>query len=202
MESEKNSEALAKDYCWRSALKSAISKNRRDAHNRYLQLATVRPDGSPAVRSLVFRGFDADSATLAMITDLRSQKVAEIATRAKGEVCWYFTHTREQFRLAGTLTLTGEGDEDQHARQALWSSLSDAARSQFYWPAPRLPLDDETPVDERGLTFKVENPPAVFLALHLGVLAVDHLRLRGQPQSRWISKLDASENWVNEPVNP
>ncbi|MEO0438906.1 MAG: pyridoxamine 5'-phosphate oxidase family protein [Pseudomonadota bacterium] len=120
MKSREKSEALGREYCWRAALKLAVSKNRRDAHNRYLQLATVRSDGSPAVRSLVFRGFDEATATLAMITDLRSQKVAEISTSDQGEVCWYFTHTREQFRLSGRLTLIGAESEDQPARRALW----------------------------------------------------------------------------------
>ena len=42
---------------WLGHLKRAVSKNKRDAHNRYFQLATMGQDGHPRVRTLVFVGF-------------------------------------------------------------------------------------------------------------------------------------------------
>ena len=118
-------------YDWQSALKEALRKNKRDAHNRYLQLATVREDGSPANRTVVFRGFTENSSQLCMVTDLRSEKLAEIALQPMGEACWYFTNTREQFRLRGELTADGASDSVQ--RRATWGNLSDAAKAQFFW---------------------------------------------------------------------
>ena len=38
---------------WREQLKRAIRENRRDAHNRYLQFATLGLDGKPRVRMVV-----------------------------------------------------------------------------------------------------------------------------------------------------
>ena len=118
-------------YDWQSALKEALRKNKRDAHNRYLQLATVREDGSPANRTVVFRGFTENSSQLCMVTDLRSEKLAEIALQPMGEACWYFTNTREQFRLRGELTADGASDSVQRRATLLpTQSISHRARSR------------------------------------------------------------------------
>ncbi|KAJ1549815.1 hypothetical protein HK405_002211, partial [Cladochytrium tenue] len=80
----------------------------------FLQLATVRPDGTPSNRTIVFRGFWDPAPTtgprfdslLEFVTDARSQKCGDIATTDGGilaEACWYFPATREQFRLSGRL---------------------------------------------------------------------------------------------------
>jgi len=193
-------------YCWRAALKSALRRNRRDAHNRYLQLATVRADGTPAVRTLVFRGFDADPARLHMVTDARSAKVDEIRCAAPGELCWYFTHTREQFRLQGTLSLAGPGaDADARSLRAdLWRALSDKARGPFYGPPPGEAMDGGA--DPGGATYAGgavgDGPPATFLGLTLNVMFVDHLRLRGDPQLRWQSRRDVGAGWWSRCVTP
>jgi pyridoxamine 5'-phosphate oxidase len=42
---------------WRSPLSRALYRNRNLPYCRYLQLATVRPNGQPANRTVVFRGF-------------------------------------------------------------------------------------------------------------------------------------------------
>jgi pyridoxamine 5'-phosphate oxidase len=93
---------------WRSILSAALNRNRNQPHSRYFQLATVQTDGYPANRTVVFRGFFADTNQLKIITDKRSQKIDQLNHQAWGEVCWYFTGTREQFRLAGKLTLVDE----------------------------------------------------------------------------------------------
>jgi PPOX class probable FMN-dependent enzyme len=183
-------------YCWRDALKTALKRNRREAHNRYLQLATVRADGTPAVRSLVFRGFDEGTASLYMVTDARSAKVDEIHHAASGELCWYFTHTREQFRLRGTLSLAGPGSDASSLREDLWRALSDRAREQFYWPPPG-EAHGGAAVGKAG-----DGMPGSFMVLTLRVLAVDHLSLRGDAQKRWRSRRDTSGDWNSERVNP
>ena len=185
-------------YLWSVALRRAIRRNRQDAHNRYLQLATVRRDGSPAVRSLVFRDFCDAAMQLRMVTDRRSSKADEIVANAAGEISWYFTRSREQFRLRGTLALTGAGDADQRARLALWESLSDRAREQFFWPHPGVALGTGPSEASPGNT----GPPDDFLLLTLSVTAVDHLTLRGDPQSRVLSTRDEQGGWSSRRVNP
>ena len=185
-------------YLWSVALKRAIRRNRQDAHNRYLQLATVRRDGSPAVRSLVFREFCDATMQLRMVTDRRSGKVDEIAASPAGEVSWYFTRSREQFRLHGRLALTGAADADQAIRLALWKSLSEKAREQFFWPQPGDALDTSPP----AAFPESDEPPDDFLLLALTVTGVDHLTLRGDPQSRVLSQRDERGVWSSRPVNP
>jgi hypothetical protein len=40
---------------WRSLLQRSIAQNSNLPHAKYMQLATTRPDGKPAVRTVVFR---------------------------------------------------------------------------------------------------------------------------------------------------
>ncbi|MEL7046085.1 MAG: pyridoxamine 5'-phosphate oxidase family protein [Pseudomonadota bacterium] len=187
-------------YQWTAALQHALKRNRRDAHNRYLQLATVRRDGTPAVRTLVFRELCSESMQLRMITDRRSDKVDDILAHAAGEICWYFTHTREQFRFRGSLALTGPEADDQSLRGTLWASLSDAAREQFFWPDPGTPVADDSPVYPR--VREGDTAPDSFMVLALLVETVDHLCLRGSPQTRWRSFRDDSGGWQSEAINP
>ena len=63
---------------WLQKLKRAIRGNRRDAHNRYLQFATLGLDGKPRARMVVFRGFSPSKASFFIITDARSDKVKEL----------------------------------------------------------------------------------------------------------------------------
>ncbi|MEE4279231.1 MAG: pyridoxamine 5'-phosphate oxidase family protein [Halieaceae bacterium] len=185
-------------YLWSDALRRAIRRNRRDAHNRYLQLATIRADGAPALRTLVFRGLSDDGGELYMVTDQRSAKAGEVAARPASEACWYFSHTREQFRLRGELRLDAADADDPALRLSLWEGLSEAARAQFYGPHPGRPLGAEAPAMDAG----GDDPPPPFAALTLAIVAVDHLVLRGEPQRRWLSRLDEAGCWTSEAVNP
>jgi PPOX class probable FMN-dependent enzyme len=189
---------------WRSLLARALHKNRSLPYARYFQLATVRPNGHPANRTVVFRGFLGDSDRLKIITDSRSQKTEQINYQSWGEVCWYFPTTREQFRLAGQLTLVGADYPDsllQQARQMTWQDLSDAARLQFAWPHPGEPR-----VKDNGAfsppSPDPKQPPANFCLLLLDPVQVEHLELRGEPQNRWLYQKNSSHDWLKQAVNP
>jgi hypothetical protein len=52
---------------WREPLARALHRNRSLAYSRYLQLATVRNNGRPANRTVVFRGFLENTNQLKMI---------------------------------------------------------------------------------------------------------------------------------------
>ena len=124
---------------WLQQLKRAIRGNRRDAHNRYVQFATLGLDGKPRVRMVVFRGFSLSEASFFIITDARSEKVKELAQCPDVEVSWYFTQTREQFRLQCRAVTHNQGADTDLHRDTLWKGLSDAAKAQFFWPEPGLP---------------------------------------------------------------
>lgn len=121
-------------------MKKSIDSNRRLPYSRYVQLATVRPGGRPANRTIVFRGFlDSDPLALTFITDKRSKKIPDLAANPWGEVAWYFPQSREQYRISGKLTVVQDDSADEallKARQTMWSKLSPAARVQFSWPEP------------------------------------------------------------------
>ena len=186
---------------WRSHLENALSSNGSLVYARYLQLATIRSDGRPANRTLVFRGFLKH--TLKFVTDSRSEKAEQIENQPWAEACWYFPITREQVRILGKLTLVRENYPDrelQKARQNSWQELSDAARVQFSWPYPgKLRGDAEA--------FQPPAPDPIqplsnFCLLLLEPEQVDILELRGEPQNRSLYRLDGDGNWSMEEVNP
>jgi PPOX class probable FMN-dependent enzyme len=189
---------------WRSVLSRALHRNRSKPYSRYFQLATIHLNHRPANRTVVFRGFLPDTNALMFITDSRSQKVEDVAAYPVAEACWYFTETREQFRLAGNLLLVDAHQPDsalRQARQQVWEKLSDKSRLQFYWPDPGQPrtadadrFTSPTPDDS--------HPPDVF---YLGVLSperVDHLELRGDPQNRNRYIKQKADDWHHIDVNP
>ncbi|XGV96177.1 MAG: Npun_F5749 family FMN-dependent PPOX-type flavoprotein [Leptolyngbya sp. BL-A-14] len=187
---------------WRSPLSRALHRNRALVYARYLQLATVRVDQRPANRTIVFRGFLDGSNQLQFVTDARSAKTDQIDHCAWGEACWYFPKTREQFRLSGALRLVRADDSDQalqKARQSMWQSLSDSARTQFAWAHP-----GKSQTNKGG--FNVSAPDAAtplqpFCLLLLDPHEVDHLELRGDPQNRWLHQHDGS-SWSMQAINP
>jgi PPOX class probable FMN-dependent enzyme len=189
---------------WRSLLARALHKNRKLPYARYFQLATIRTDGRPANRTLVFRGFLDDTNQLKIITDSRSQKADQIEDQPWGEACWYFPESREQFRLAGQLTLVRVDNPDQSlraARKTTWQELSDPARLQFAWPHP-----GEARTDNNGAfsppSPDPEQPIPNFCLLLLEPMEVDHLELRGDPQNRWLYYRNSSQEWSKQAVNP
>lgn len=188
---------------WRSFLANALKKNRSQPHSRYFQLATVRSDGTPANRTVVFRGFLEDTNKLKIITDSRSDKITEIENQSSGEICWYFTNSREQFRIAGNIIIIDTNYQDSEllkARESTWQDLSDNARIQFAWPHPGESRDNPeafTPPQP------VESKPLdSFCLLLFEPVKVDHLRLKGEPQNRTIYIRNETAIWDINEVNP
>src|SRR5262245_34049242 len=96
---------------WREALDEALGAHAGEPSARYAQLATVRPDGRPANRTVVVRGLLDPGGRPVVTTDARSAKAGDLAERPWAELCWYFPGTREQFRLLGRVTLVGPDDD-------------------------------------------------------------------------------------------
>ncbi|MFN6564399.1 MAG: Npun_F5749 family FMN-dependent PPOX-type flavoprotein [Nostoc sp. ChiSLP01] len=189
---------------WRSAIAHALHRNRSLVYARYLQLATIQASDRPANRTVVFRGFLEETNQLKFITDSRSAKADQIQQQPWAEACWYFPNTREQFRLAGCLTLVGNDDshEDlQPARISIWQELSDAARLQFAWPHPGKPRVQELQAFEPPAPDPLQPVPN-FCLLLLDPVQVDHLELRGEPQNRRLYHCDENKEWFCEEINP
>ena len=186
---------------WRVSLASALHHNRARPDSRYFQLATIRPDGIPANRTVVFRGFQSDTNILKVITDRRSSKVHHLEHCPWVEACWYFTKTREQFRLTGQLRCINKTcSEEVNWRLQTWQSISDSARSQFYWPHPGQPRSHQSNFET--VSIDTEIPPDSFCLLLLNPIIVDHLKLRGAPQHRYHYEQAADGTWSVVTVNP
>jgi pyridoxamine 5'-phosphate oxidase len=189
---------------WRIPLSRALHLHRSQPHSRYFQLATVQKNGYPSNRTVVFRGFLDNSNDIKIITDLKSQKIAELATQPWGEICWYFSKTREQFRISGIVTVIKEGETDQilaKLRQESWQNLSDVGRVQFAWPITgevRNPNKNlfSPPIPDS------DNPLSNFCLLLLKPQKVDHLELKGDPQNRYLYTLIHGEVWQEKNLNP
>ena len=138
------------------------------------------------------------------VSDGRSQKVEDAIARPFAEVCWYFTHTREQFRLAGRLVLIDAQASNPillKVRQRLWEDLSNQSRLQFYWPHPG---QERTAGEARfePPTPAADVPPEAFSLGILQPTSVDHLELRGNPQTRTYYGQTADQTWYQKELNP
>jgi pyridoxamine 5'-phosphate oxidase len=191
---------------WRQPLAHALHRNRSLAYSRYAQLATVQPNGRPANRTIVFRGFLNDTNQLKFITDDRSDKIEQIVQQPWGELCWYFPKTREQFRLFGELAIVTAVETDtvlSKARDIQWQELSDSARLQFAWPHPSKPRGESDQFDVPAPD--PAQPPDNFCLLLLNPTQVDHLELRGNPQNRYrYDRIEPSDEaqWLTQEINP
>lgn len=187
---------------WRSPLARALHRNRAQPQSRYFQLATVTPEGRPANRTVVFRGFLEEGDRLQVFTDQRSAKLMQLEQGC--EVCWYFAKTREQFRISGALeAITAETTGDrQAARQQLWQRISPAARQQLYWPKPGAAWQEGTAIAVPDNLGDLETPPDTFVLLLITPQAVDHLQLAPDPQERWHYRADPELGWQVQRLNP
>ncbi|MBV5260828.1 pyridoxamine 5'-phosphate oxidase [Synechococcus moorigangaii CMS01] len=190
---------------WRSPLARALHRNKSQPHHRFFQLATVTPEGKPSNRTVVFRGFRDGSNDLKIITDQRSEKMCHLAACPDAEIAWYFTKTREQFRLGGRVQWVTAGASSSspfhQERQYTWQGLSDAARAQFVWPQPG-DRRSENPTDFQPVPINASEPVSNFVLLIFQVTKVDHLELRGNPQNRFFYHLEDDQTWHWQNVNP
>jgi pyridoxamine 5'-phosphate oxidase len=188
---------------WRSVLGRSLHRNRALVYARYFQLATVRADGRPANRTVVFRGFLPDSNAIAIITDQRSQKIGQIEQNGWAEICWYFPKTREQFRFAGTIYIVDALHPKEHWQKAYhdtWQKLSDAARAQFYGVAPGQPRDVE--LTEPEPQNASDTIPKSFQLLVFEPENLDHLNLSIDPHDRCHYWLENATSWQTEWLTP
>jgi pyridoxamine 5'-phosphate oxidase len=185
---------------WRPLLRGARQREGRAPQARWLQLATVAADGSPRVRTLVFRGWAA-AATLDLLTDGRSAKAAELRQEPRVELCWLLPKARCQFRLRGQRQQL-DPDSNLAARTQHWQQLNPGARALWGWPQPGANFDATS--DATG-PFPAEladgTPlPDCFELVRIAVEQVELLELTGHPHQR--RRWRADQGWAEERLNP
>ncbi|MFN5119368.1 MAG: pyridoxamine 5'-phosphate oxidase family protein [Cyanobacteriota bacterium] len=181
---------------WRALLRGAREREGRAPQARWLQLASVAADGTPRVRTLVFRGW-AGPAALDLLSDARSAKPDELRFQPMVELCWLLPRARSQFRLRGALQCLPPELENQE-RQRHWQALTPGGRAVWGWPPPGAALD-------RGGAFPAELPdqtplPEHFLLLRIALVQVELLELTGHPHRRRRWQLE--HGWREELLNP
>jgi PPOX class probable FMN-dependent enzyme len=152
---------------------------------------------------VVFRDFLGETDGLLFVTDRRSDKTDQLAANPESELCWYFTKTREQFRLGGQVrVIDGHAtpDSDVQVRDGAWADLSEKSKQQFVWPTPGAPRTHEGYEFVEGLDDKP--PPENFAVLVFDTDAVDHLELKGEPQNRYRYWRLPDHSWQSLEVNP
>ena len=177
---------------WRALLKGARAREGRQPSARWLQLATLGLDGTPRVRTLVFRGWHGGD-LLELYTDTRSAKFEELVQQPQVELCWLLPKAKQQYRLRGTWMRQAQNSNVQS-----WQSLSPQGRALWGWPAPGQPL-------ERGADFPEELDDTVaipenFLVLQLQINRAELLDLTRHPHQRILWCRD--DAWREQQLNP
>lgn len=187
---------------WRSVLQGALERNKSLVFSRYCQLATVNQKGNPTNRTVVFRGFQPETNNLLIITYIRSEKINHLQQNPQAEICWYFTKTREQFRISGLISIvffdTNNADLIK-LRKEIWQRLSAKAKEQFTWANPGELINSNNQINQDNIN--LENPVNNFCLLILKPDQVDHLQLKGDPQNRHFYLL-VNDEWQVNQVNP
>lgn len=197
------STAAASTVRWRLRLEQAIGRSKKERGANFVQLATVDLAGAPRCRTVVLRGFEPAAGeggdVLRIITDTRSDKIAQLIARPEVELNWWFGKSSEQFRISGPCEIVAHGEFASRleratppatlrekllaARKQQWGNLSDQAREQFFMPSPGRPLGEEAvgvvPAGGRDEAGKVVEPPDTFALLLVRPRRVDYLCLHG-----------------------
>lgn len=180
---------------WRPLLRGAREREGRSPSARWLQLATVAADGTPRVRTLVFRGW-AGPACLDLLTDRRSAKPAELTHQPAVELCWLLPKARSQFRLRGAV-IELEVEQLQREREQHWQRLTPAGRALWGWPEPGQPFEAGAAFP-RELGDNIPIPPH-FQLLRIALKQVELLELTGHPhRRRWRD----GDGWQEQRLNP
>ncbi len=181
---------------WRPLLRAARQREGRAPQARWVQLATVAADGSPRVRTLVFRGW-AGPACLDLLSDGRSSKVRQLQAQPRVELCWLLPKARCQFRLRGR-RLDMEAEPLEAALRQHWQQLRPSGRALWGWPAPGQPLE---PSASFPTALGDDTPqPAHFELLRFDLEQVELLELVGCPHRR--RRWRAAHQWAEQALNP
>lgn len=194
---------------WRQSLARSLHVHRSKPESKFFQAASVGViQGTNELtvenRTLVFRGFDDDSNNLLAITDIRTDKYTQWQQNPQSQICWYFAKTREQYRISSAVYLVGPNNYDsddinKNLRLKVWQNLSEKARAQFLWPAPKETLS----VKDVQLTKDDNNIPDTFIVVIFRPISVDYLNLTTAPQTRELHKVNKDTmKWVYDSVNP
>lgn len=174
---------LLYDHLWECLIQGV---NDRHAPARHPTLATVSESGMPQARTVVLRSADKQPATLAVYTDIHSEKINALRANPVAALHVWDAHEQLQTRIEASATiLTGETVREQ------WQRLPEHARSAYSsGPAPGEPIAD-------SLTYTKTPDEAAFAVLLFEIQAIEALHL-GQDHHRamFLREDDWAGQWL------
>ncbi|KAI3796487.1 hypothetical protein L1987_39158 [Smallanthus sonchifolius] len=191
---------------WKQLLLNALQSNSHLRHSSYFQLATIGPNGMPANRTVVFRGFQDATNKIQINTDCRTHKIEDLTHWPFAEICWYFTDSWEQFRINGAVDVIDGSNPDLiklQQREKAWFDSSPKSRLQYLGPNPGLPSLSDQPAEVPSSLDPSAGPVAAFCLLVLDPDQVDYLNLKSNERISFARKIVNEEvSWNSEKVNP
>lgn len=169
-----------KPLIWTERLLKSLQAGKDSPESRFMQVATCNKDGLPENRTLVFRQLDSDEGIIYAVSDLRTAKADALKANANAAICWYFTGSREQYRLNCTTTIITADNAPEDIHRA-WSEMSVQGKKQFLWGVPGTVRQPAKPLKAEG---DMNIAPPHFCKLAFRADSVDYLNLKGNPQYR------------------
>ena len=161
---------------WRQELKSSRKKEGKSSSTRWVQLATVNDANEPRLRTVVFRGWLADSSMI-IFTDRRSEKIRHLKINPSAEVLWFFYKSKTQFRFKGEINELMDNAN-------YWNSLSKNSKSSWFWEFPGKKINTE-PLSSCEKPINL-NLPDNFVVLQFKIYSVDLLKLEHPIHKRFL----------------
>ncbi|ABM72726.1 Uncharacterized conserved protein [Prochlorococcus marinus str. MIT 9515] len=175
---------------WRQELKSARIKEGKLPSSRWIQLCTVNNNNEPRLRTVVFRGWKTESSIL-VFTDQLSEKFSHLQFNSNAEVLWLFFRSKSQFRFKGKMKEVKENIK-------YWDSLSDSAKSTWFWPHPGKEIDHK--IQQPQMISNNLNKPERFVVLEIEIYSVDLLKLVKPIHKRYV--WNKEDNWKKIEIYP
>ncbi|MAI91625.1 pyridoxamine 5'-phosphate oxidase family protein [Ponticaulis sp.] len=163
-------------------VKEAILRNLKNATRKgesgqkLVSLASVAPDGTPHVRTVVIRSFDADEMTLTFFTDARSPKIAELKHQPIIQIMSYDPVSHEQMRIVGTADIH---TEDELTRKS-WQNIPEYGRGDYLTRLPPGSVISSPELIQHDHTLEDE----YFTVIQVKISAIDWLKLSAQGHKR------------------
>ncbi len=155
------------------------------APERWVSLATVNTSGGAEVRTLMMRDADRASGTVAMHTDLHSDKIAEIRANPMASVLIWNEDTQIQIRLRVRIEIAS-GEEVR----AAWDKVPEASRGNYGTvPSPGTPITGPE-------AYSRQPDIARFAILTAHIVEIDAVNLGTDPHRRAV--FAATDDWAGD----
>ena len=160
-----------------------------------MQLATVTAAGRPRIRTVVLRAFSASDARAEIHSDMRAEKIEEIAQRGDVSLLAWDAAAQLQLRFEGSARLH---HQDTLARER-WDALSPNARKAYgLGTHPGMPIADP---DEQA-TLPPEAQVERFAVIAIALISVDVLLLQPEGRQKRAFGRFSSSAFVAEWIGP